>query len=69
MFVMVDEEKGHRYARMVEQKGLGDGGEMEWLILDAAEEVRSWGHTGGEPLILECGNEAAVRTVRDARSR
>ena len=47
MFVMADEDKGHRYARLVEQKGLGEGGEMEWLILHAAEEIRSWAHRGG----------------------
>ena len=65
MFVMVDEEKGNRFARMVDHKGLEEG-EAEWLILDAAAEIRSWGHTEGEAMILKCDNEAAIRTVRDA---
>ena len=47
MIVLLDEEKGNRYARMIEQKGIGDNGENEWLILDAAEEIRSWGHVEG----------------------
>ena len=39
--VMVDEETGNTYARMVEHKGLGDGGDAEWLVMDAANEMRS----------------------------
>ena len=50
MFVLADEENGHRYARMVEHKGLGDDGDNHWLILDAAKEIRSWGHTEGDPI-------------------
>ena len=66
MFVLADEENGHRYARMVESKGLGDEGDNHWLVLDAAKEIRSWGHTEGSPLILKCDGEGATRNVRDA---
>ena len=45
MLVMLDEERGHRYARMLEHKGM-DEGRNEWLILDAADEIRSWGAHG-----------------------
>ena len=69
MFVMVDEETGNKYARMVECKGLGEGGEGEWLLIDAAEEIRSWGHPDGEALILKCDNEASMRVVRDTLGR
>ena len=37
MFVMTDEDKGNRYARLIEHKGL-DGGNNDWLIMDAANE-------------------------------
>ena len=40
MIVALDEDTGNRYARLVEQKGLGDG-EMEWVILDLVDEIRS----------------------------
>ena len=69
MFVMTDEARGHRYARLVEQKGLGEGGEMEWLILDAAEEIKSWGYPEGEAGILKSDREPAMVAVRDALSR
>ena len=69
MFVLADEENGHRYARMVEHKGLGEGGDNHWLVLDAAKEIRSWGHTEGDPIILKCDGEGAIRNVRDALGR
>ena len=43
MFVMVDDETGNRYARLVEMKGLGERGEMDWLVKDASSELKSWG--------------------------
>ena len=44
LVVMVDEETGDRYARMVRKKGLGSDGEMEWLVRDMSEELKSWRH-------------------------
>ena len=35
--VMVDEETGNKYMRMVDQKGLGKEGEMAWIIKDMHE--------------------------------
>ena len=37
MIVMVDESTGEKYARGVEQKGLGSDREMDWLIADLAK--------------------------------
>ena len=48
MLVMKDEATGEKYARAVGQKGLGQGEEMQWLIVDLHEELKSWGHHGGE---------------------
>ena len=48
MFFLADEENGHRYARMVEHKGLGEDGDMPLVVLDAAKEIRSWGHSEGD---------------------
>ena len=71
MLVMIDEVTGNRYMRAVPHKGLGDGTEMEWLIKDMHEELKSWGHVGrpdGE-LILKSDGEASIRAVRDALGR
>ena len=41
VLVMLDEGTGERYARAVGKKGLGSDGEMDWLVKDAAEELRA----------------------------
>ena len=69
MFVLADEENGHRYARLVDKKGLNEDGDMDWLVLDACKEIRSWGHVEGQPLILKCDGEGAIQNVRDAMGR
>ena len=43
MVVMVDESSGEKYARSVSQKGLGEDGEMEWLLEDMRKELKNWG--------------------------
>ena len=49
MLVMVDEGTGDKYERAVGQQGFGGGAEdMQWLIGDLHEELKSWGHHGGE---------------------
>ena len=48
MVVMVDEETGEKYARGVSQKGIGEDGEMKWLIDDMQRELKSWGYPGGD---------------------
>ena len=65
---MVDEQTGEKYARAVGNKGLGNPGDMDWLILDMVEELKSWGHTGGSSghLILKSDNENAIKAVRDS---
>ena len=44
---MADETGGNRYMRAVGRKGLGDNNEMDWLIKDLYEELKSWGYPGG----------------------
>ena len=45
--VMIDEKTGEKYARALLQKGLGDRGEMDWLIKDMSDELKCRGHLGG----------------------
>ena len=45
---MKDESTGNRFMRAVCKKGIGEGTEMEWLIKDIDEELKSGGHPGGE---------------------
>lgn len=71
MILMHDEATGNQYMRAVNKKGLGDGTELEWLIKDMHEELKSWGHTGGAGgrLILKSDGEPSIKAVRDALGR
>ena len=69
MFVMADEENGHRDTLLVEKKGLDADGDMDWLVLDACDEIRSWGHSEGRPLMLKSDTEDAIRNVCEAIGR
>ena len=35
-------------ARAVRKKEIGEVNEMEWLVKDMSEEMKSWGHQGGD---------------------
>ena len=71
LIVMVDEETGEKYARAVGKKGLGRDGEMDWLIRDMSEELRSWGHPGGQSghIILKSDGEPSIVAIRDALAK
>ena len=71
ILVMIDESTGDRYARAVGQKGLGREREMDWLIKDMSDELKSWGHSGGAGgrLIMKSDNEKAIVVVRDALAK
>ena len=72
MLIMLDESTGDKYARAVGQKGLGGGREeMQWLVADLHEELKSWGHHGGDGghIILKSDNESPIVTVRDALAK
>ena len=71
MIVMVDEETGEKYARSVSQKGLGEDGELEWLVEDMQKELKNWGHSGGEQchLIFKSDGESSIKAVRDKLAR
>ena len=47
VLIMVDEATGERYARAVGHKGTSHA-ESDWLVRDISEELKSWGHQGGE---------------------
>ena len=71
ILVMVDETTGEKYARAVGQKGLGQEGEMDWLVKDLAEELKTWGHTGGESghILLKTDGERSITAVREALAK
>ena len=71
ILVMLDESTGEKWARAVGQKGLGVDGNMDWLIKDLSEELKSWGHAGGEGghIILKTDGEPAIIAVREALAR
>ena len=71
LVVMLDEATGEKYARAVGRKGLGTQGEMDWLIKDMAEELKAWGHAGGNSghIILKSDGERSIVAVREALAR
>ena len=71
LIVMVDEGTGEKYARAVGRKGLGDEGEMDWLLKDLSTELKVWGHPGGDgsSLILKCDTENSIIVVRDGLAK
>ena len=40
--VVKDEDTGDKYARAVGRKGVGEHGEMDWLIRGISLELKSW---------------------------
>ena len=68
LLVMVDEASGSKFARATGMKGIGDRGEMDWLIKDISETWNSWGHIGGpeQELIVKSDGEAAITALREA---
>ncbi len=71
ILMVVDESTGEKYARAVGAKGMGMNGEQDWVIKDLSDELKSWGHMGGEggAIILKCDGEPAICAVRDALAR
>ena len=72
MLVMVDEKTGDKYARAVGQKGLGGGSdEMQWFIGDLHEELKAWGHHGGDGghVIFKSDHETPIVAVREALAK
>ena len=53
-------------------QGMDGGAEgMKWLISDLHEELKAWGHHGGEGghVIFKSDNEPAIVEVREALAR
>ena len=50
------------------KKGVGEDGEMDWLIKDICEELRSWGHPAGagNKIILKSDGEFAMQSLKAA---
>ena len=65
---MKDESTGNRYLRAVGKKGVED---MERLVKDLHEELKSRGRTGGAGgnMIIKIDGEASIVALRDALSR
>ena len=44
---------------------------MEWLVRDMREELKSWGHVGGDSgrLILKSDGEWSIKALKDAVGR
>ena len=68
---MADETGGNRYMRAVGRKGLVDNNEMDWLIKDLDEELKSWGYPGGdkEELIFKSDGERSIVAVKEALAK
>ena len=66
VLVMLEESTGERYARAVGRKGV-----IDWLIKYLSDELKSWGHPGGEAghFILKSDGEPAIIAVCDALAR
>ena len=60
--VMVDEDTGNKYMRMVPCKGLGEHGEAKWVTNDLHDELKAWGHPGGgsNAIIFKSDGEHAI---------
>ena len=65
-FVMVDSKTGDRFARAIPHKGLGHDGNMDWLVKEAVEELKYWGHNGGASghIRIKSDGEASIRSIR-----
>ncbi len=50
---------------------MGDNNEMDWLIKDLDEELKSWGYPGGdkEELIFKYDGERSIVAVREALAK
>ena len=68
---MVDESTGEKYARAVGKKGIGEENEREWLVKDMSEEMKSWGHQGGDGghIILKSDGERSIVALRTALAK
>ena len=66
MMVMIDESTGNKYMRAVDHKGLGQEGDLSWLVKDMHQELKAWGHPGGgrNEIILESDGEPAIASSR-----
>ena len=71
LLVVIDESTGEKWARAVGQKGLGQEGELDWVVKDLSEELKAWGHAGGQAghIILKTDGERSIVAVRDALAR
>ena len=69
--VMRDESTGEKYARAVGNKGMGQDKEQDWLVIDMAAELKSWGHPGGagSEIIMKSDGGSAIVAVREALAK
>ena len=55
----------------VGKKGIGEENEMEWLVKDMSEEMKSWGHQGGDGrhIIFKSDGERSSVALRTALAK
>ena len=71
ILVAVDEGTGDKYARATGHKGVGEESENHWLVRDLSEELKSWGHTGGEKsrIVLKSDNGSIIVALKNMSGR
>ena len=68
-FVMVDSKTNEKFARSVNQKGLGQHGEVDWLIKTAVDELHAWGYNGGPAGHMGDGSVGGAKGDKAATKR
>jgi len=71
VLVVVNEETGEKHAVAVGNKGVGEAKEDHWAVMDVSEELKVWGHPGGEggKIILKSDGEASMVAFREALAK
>ena len=71
LMLMLDDNNGNKYMRAVGKKGVDEGNDMDWLIIDMHKELKAWGYPGGgdDEVMLKSDGELTIRAVRERLSR
>ena len=71
ILIKLDESTGEKYSRAVGRKGVGNDGEMDWLVKDICEELRAWGHPGGagNRVVLKSDRRRGIQSLRTGIGR
>ncbi len=66
--VMVDEQSGNQYMRIVDQKGIGNHQDTMGIVKDMHVKLKAWGKPGGDDniIVLTSDGETSIVAVRAA---